>query len=118
LNKRTKPTRRAEAGSEKENEKMSLMRVKGTGLYVSQDEDVYTLPCLAGENPNRIPGTLLVTIEGGKLVSARTGEALSIATAHMLMGWDKLDGPAVFVGGVSVPMPVIDHLREHCGLNA
>lgn len=95
--------------------------VVGADLVVRIDEGVFTLPSLAGEDVHRRPGEVCVTIDGGRLHDAKTGNALCLTAPHTLLGWGSLNGPAVSVGPaggptVSVPVCVIEHLERHHGL--
>ena len=95
--------------------------VPGADLVVRIDEGIFTLPCLGGEDVQRRPGEICVTIDGGRLHDAKTGNALCMTAPHTLLGWGNLNGPALNIGPaggptVSVPVCVLEHLEKRHGL--
>ncbi|MCH7884364.1 MAG: hypothetical protein IIC01_03855 [Planctomycetes bacterium] len=84
-------------------------------MRIQQYEDMLGLPCLGGEDVDRYPDRLWVTIDGDRLRHAETGELLSVESDGETKGWGHLDGPSCRVtddGGRSIDMPkaVIDQL--------
>lgn len=88
---------------------------------------VIEVPCLAGEDVCREPGSILVEVIDGQLRHARTGDELAVIPDGPIMGWGSLSTEASYLvryaeqcagagAGVNVPASVVEHLRKHHAL--
>ena len=91
-----------------------------TAILDKHFDGIRDIPCLAGADVTRSPGTLVATISDGQWCDARSGSPLTIigSTECGLMGWGDLDGPAYDVRAqgcawhVSVPASLIEGMRK------
>lgn len=92
------------------------MTVKQTKHYtvdemtVSHIDNIWTLPALVGNDPNRHSGSLTITIINGVMRSVTDDQYIDCKPAEVIKGWGSLDGPSYKVGKVNVPAAVIDWL--------
>lgn len=85
------------------------------GHHVTDDHGILTIPCLAGEDVSREPGTICVMVIDGEICDARSEQPMEVVDGRPLMGWDQLDGDCYDVSlpgcpAVAVPKGLIDAL--------
>ena len=101
---------------------MSYITLAGHSMRM--DGDCLSLPCLGGEDTQREPSRILVTVKAGEpLGLTETYDLpLEVRGEETLQGWGKLDGPAVILAGfecawtVSVPKAVLDAVTQRFGV--
>ena len=101
---------------------MSYITLAGHSMRM--DGDCLSLPCLGGDDTQREPSRILVTVKAGEPISLYENydDPLEVRGEETLQGWGKLDGPAVILGGsrcawsVSVPKAVLEAVSQRFGV--